>query len=162
MAESPIGLPVPKWAFDGDYVASTRFWSMVDEVETGCWLWRGNIGSHGYGSFLVAGEQFKAHRLSWFLTTGAWPEQSLDHLCRVRSCVNPDHLEDVDHRTNVMRGVSPFARNAAKTHCPQGHPFSQENTLIVNRGASRKCRTCHRRQQRETVARRREELRTHR
>lgn len=68
----------------------------------------------------------------------------LDHLCRVRCCVNPGHLEPVSHQVNALRGVSPTALNAAKTMCPVGHPYSIENTRISAAGY-RFCRECGRR-----------------
>ena len=141
--EDPFGLPPVLWT-DGvtEFVPSTRFWSMVDEDGNGCWLWRGTTDRGGYGSFHVAGEDFMAHRVAWFLTFGTWPVQTLDHLCCVRACVNSSHLEDVPQRVNTLRSDSPTARNARKTHCPAGHAFTAENTYIVNQGISRKCRAC--------------------
>jgi len=82
-----------------------------------------------------------AHRLSYETEIGPIPEGlELDHLCRVRSCVNPLHLEPVTHQENVRRGEGAnFWRN--KTHCPQGHEYTEENTGISNRN-NEKCRYC--------------------
>jgi len=66
----------------------------------------------------------------------------LDHLCRVKHCCNPDHLEAVTHYTNLHRGASIQARNAKKTHCKWGHEFTPENTYIIPSGAGRACRAC--------------------
>jgi hypothetical protein len=75
---------------------------------------------------------------------GAVPEGlELDHLCRVRGCVNPKHLEPVTHRENLMRGESWSAVNARKTHCPEGHPYDETNTYIDGKGR-RRCRECAR------------------
>jgi len=67
----------------------------------------------------------------------------IDHLCRVRCCVNPDHLEAVTHRENILRGNTFAAVNAAKTHCPKGHEYTPENTRI-HTGGRRQCIACSR------------------
>lgn len=91
------------------------------EDGTGCWVWAGTIDRHtGYGK--VAHEW--AHRAVYRFLRGDIPEGlTIDHLCRNRPCVNPDHLEPVPQRVNALRGVSFSAVNAAKTHCPQGHEY---------------------------------------
>ena len=97
-----------------------RFWSYVNKTNT-CWLWKGAL-IRGYGNFRRGKEgnfkNVRAHRFSYELVKGPINDQ-LDHLCRVRNCVNPDHLEDVDSRTNLLRGETAAARNAAKTECPR-------------------------------------------
>ena len=65
-----------------------------------------------------------------------------DHLCRVRSCVNPAHLELISVKQNVMRGTGLTAMNAKKTHCPSGHEYTPANTYIFPDGVERKCREC--------------------
>lgn len=68
-----------------------------------------------------------------------------DHLCRVRNCVNPAHLEPVTRRENVFRGIgNPTVENAGKTHCPQGHPYDEANTYHRAYDHSRQCRACNR------------------
>jgi hypothetical protein len=66
----------------------------------------------------------------------------IDHLCRVRNCVAPDHLEAVTQQENLRRGEA-GANNKIKTHCPHGHEYTPENTL-VNRSGSRVCVICKR------------------
>jgi len=85
-----------------------RFWDKVQaEPNTGCWLWDANTTRGGYGHFKVSGRMVYAHRLAYEKLVGPIPDGlSLDHLCRVPGCVNPDHLEPVTHAENVRRGDS--------------------------------------------------------
>ncbi len=90
------------------------------------------------------GKMLYAHRVSYELFVDAIPDGlTLDHLCRVRHCVNPSHLEPVTMRENLMRGDTAAAKNAAKESCPQGHPYSGDNLRITPKGY-RVCRTCTR------------------
>ena len=121
-----------------------RFWPKVDRSEqTRCWPWLAAKTGWGYGSFDIKGRDYKAHRIAYELLIGPIPEGlTLDHLCRNRACVNPAHLEAVSMRTNLLRGVGPPAQNAAKTHCPAGHPYDLFNTRSYH--GKRHCRTCSR------------------
>jgi hypothetical protein len=123
--------------------ALTRFWSRVDrEAPLGCWDWVAGKLSSGYGSFRTGNRAHVAHRYAYEALIGPIPDGlQLDHLCRNRSCVNPDHLEVVTQRVNLARGVSPPAINARKTHCSRGHEFTDENTYRSPDGY-RGCRTC--------------------
>lgn len=100
---------------------------------------------HGYVRVKVGGSRLAvhAHRLAYEAVKGPIPAGlQIDHLCRVRNCVNPDHLEAVTQQENVRRGrVGENTRS--KTHCPQGHPYDEANTYR-NPAGSRNCRTCHR------------------
>jgi hypothetical protein len=118
------------------------FWERVEKTET-CWLWKGSCTSEGYGQIQM-GRRFKlAHRYAYELLCGPIPDgKVLDHLCRVTACVNPDHLEAVTDRINSLRGISPSAKNAQKTACVNGHPFTAENTYTY--GGHRVCKTCSR------------------
>lgn len=119
-----------------------RFEKFVERVpEGGCWLWIGGLNADGYGLFCLSKrKQVSAHRWIYKYLVGTIPvDKELDHLCRVRCCVNPAHLEPVFHRENVMRGNGVAAKHAAKTHCAYGHLLEyQPNT---NR---RFCRECSR------------------
>jgi HNH endonuclease len=107
----------------------------------GCWLWTGTTSHGGYGSFRMDGRQQGAHRVAYVLFRGPIPDGlTIDHLCRVPGCVNPDHLEAVTMRENTLRGVSKVAQQARKTHCLRGHPLSGDNLWV--RGGKRFCRTC--------------------
>lgn len=124
-----------------------RLWSRVEKTRT-CWLWTGYCIPTGYGKMRANdGRLLYVHRIAYELLIGPIPDgMTLDHVaergCRHRNCVNPDHLEPVTHAENVLRGRSPSALWAARTHCNYGHEFTPENTYM-NRGA-RVCRTCTR------------------
>lgn len=124
-----------------DERTSARFWARVDKNGPGgCWLWTGAM-KNGYGSARVAGRTQVAHRLTWELAQGPIPEgMHIDHLCRVRACVNPDHLEPVTVAENNRRMVRDVYANA--THCKRGHLWT-ENASIHPRGY-RYCLACHR------------------
>jgi hypothetical protein len=115
------------------------------DPETGCWIWQRATSADGYGRVSVGGKVIPAHRRAYELLVGPIPKGlTIDHLCRNRPCVNPDHLEPVTNRENILRGNTLPAANAAKTHCKYGHPFSPENTWHDLKRGWRKCRTCMR------------------
>lgn len=122
-----------------------RFWSKVEVVD--CWTWTAATAGKGYGKYSVKVHNKwtypYAHRYSWELLVGPIPEgMTLDHLCKNRLCVNPDHLEVVTRGENTLRGASPPAKNLLKTHCPKGHEYSEENTRRTKGG--RLCIECKR------------------
>ena len=119
-----------------------RFWSLVDRSggPDSCWLWLGSSNAAGYGQFHWKAVRGLAHRYSYGITFGKVPiNLELDHLCRVRPCVNPQHLEPVTHKENSRRGIGGLG-NKIKTHCPSGHVYSIENTY--GWGGRRYCRAC--------------------
>lgn len=112
-----------------------------------CWHWRGARSSGGYGQIWVDGKLRPAHRVMYELKVAQVPEDLvIDHLCRVRHCVNPDHMEVVSQEENIRRGEG--GKNYRdKTHCPQGHPYAGDNLYTAPSG-NRLCRKCQRRHQR--------------
>jgi len=115
----------------------------VPEPNTGCWLWIGGLQNGGYGAFYFNTGMFAAHRVGYEIYKDKIPDGlTLDHKCRVRSCVNPDHLEVVTLKENILRGTGMSARNIKKTHCKNGHPFTDENTAMYQN--ARHCRKCYR------------------
>ena|SRR5215469_14381135 len=127
----------------GGYAAAvSRLLSKIRiDPSSGCWIWQGAL-SRGYGVIKIDGKMLKTHRVMF--RHGYGPIRKgfhLDHLCRVKACANPEHLEEVSPRENMMRGESIQALNARKTECDHGHKFSDENTYIDKRG-NRACKTC--------------------
>lgn len=120
-----------------------RFWAKVIKTDNH-WLWIGTL-TQGYGMFHLKGHgMIQAHRVSYEWASGSIPiGVEPDHICRVRRCVRPDHLELVTKRINILRGISFAALNARKTHCLNGHEFIGSNYRI-NRKGSRVCRLCDR------------------
>lgn len=118
--------------------------SYVPEPNTGCWLWTGSLTTSGYGHLSRKRKMLQAHRVSLELRGVAMPEgMVVDHVCRVRSCVNPDHLRVVTRRQNVIENsVSLPAKQVRNTHCPKGHPYAGENLSKWSR--HRVCMTCKR------------------
>ena len=117
-----------------------------------CWVWTAYLNHAGYGQMALDGVRHPAHRAVYMVLVGPIPEGlDLDHLCRNRACVNPDHLEPVTRSVNLSRGVGSGPRAALVTHCPAGHPYSPQNTYLSKRG--RNCRACHRISNREYARR---------
>jgi hypothetical protein len=130
--------------------AEERFWERIEKDQsTGCWNFRARYYSRGYAQFSVSGNgsdgsqvRVYAHRYSWELHRGPIPAGlSLDHRCRNTICCNPDHLEPVSLKENVLRSNGVFALNARKAMCKRGHQFTPQNTYSKRPG-ERRCRTC--------------------
>lgn len=127
------------------------FWAKVNkdgpvqpQMDSPCWIWTASHSPQGYGQYTITGVTSggNAHRIAYELVKGEIPTGlALDHVCRFRGCVNPDHLEPVTWEINTRRG------RALVTHCPQGHPYSGDNLILYygdprGTGPSKKCRAC--------------------
>ncbi len=130
--QSPRRTVTQRWA------AKVRFPTDPEE----CWEWIGGT-SRGYGRFWSGRSQVPAHRYGYERFIGPIPVGlTLDHLCRNRSCVNPEHLEPVSMRVNLLRGIGPAAKNARQTLCLRGHPLAGTNLYVRPSRHERVCRTC--------------------
>lgn len=134
-----------------------RFFAKVEKTDA-CWLWTAAKNNMGYGVFSVGGSLVLAHRFSYERNVGPIASGlTLDHLCRVPLCVNPEHLEPVTHAENVARGEGGKMWRE-KTHCPKGHPYEGYN-LIVTKAGYRACRECNNERGREYRRKKKETLR---
>ena len=123
----------------------------LKKIKTGdkkdCWLWISGKTHHGYGVFWINRKLVRAHRFSYELFNNKRIPDSLtiDHLCKNTSCVNPNHLEAVTMKENVLRGDSPTSKNFRKTHCINGHELSFENIYLLKNKEGcqhRQCKIC--------------------
>ena len=126
-----------------------RFWAKVDKTAD-CWLWTASL-SDGYGKF-NNGKNWRAHRYMWLIILRREIPEGLvlNHLCRNRHCVNPQHLETTTQEGNVRYS------SQLVTHCPAGHEYSEANTYFATSGGRqpfRMCRACHRERERARKAR---------
>jgi hypothetical protein len=113
------------------------------EPNSGCWLWDASLKDCGYGNVRWRGVVQPAHRVVYECLVGPIPDALvLDHKCRLRCCVNPEHLEIVTEQTNILRGVGMAAQWAKRTHCAKGHPFSGDNLRTEKRSRARICYIC--------------------
>ena len=114
---------------------------IVPEPNSGCWMWMAATNDGGYGNTTINGKRKYTHRAAYELLIGKIPDGlHIDHLCRVRSCCNPSHLEPVTHQENHKRGEA-GKYLADRTHCDKGHPFSGDNLVTRDKGY-RRCHTC--------------------
>lgn len=163
-----------RWLRHGDPLAlpprarkdpADRYWPKVDKDGPipayapglgACWLWTAGTDDKGYGHFYVPGPPpiHLAHVWSYVDKNGPVPDGlELDHLCRVPSCVRPDHLEPVTHQVNTKRGIPGWGKGL--THCPATHPYDAANTYVTP-GGYKVCRKCRADQDRERYLRKKE------
>ena len=108
-----------------------------------CWIFTDSLDKDGYGRVRCGDKKIFAHRLSYQIFIGQIPDGLvIDHLCRNRSCANPEHLEAVSNAENIRRGETGKILKD-KTHCPQGHEYNENNTRIKKSG-HRSCKECDR------------------
>lgn len=135
-----------------DQATQDRFWAKVRRCGTpaDCWLWAGASDKTGYGRVKVGASIPLVHRFAWESMRGPIPDGlHIDHLCRVRLCVNPDHMEPVSQRENTLRGDSPVAIAHRENRCKRGHDLS---AAYVRSNGSRTCRACQRQRRAEARA----------
>ena len=105
--------------------------------DKGCYLWQSPLDRDGYGTFYFRKKNRRAHRVSYYYTTGNIPEgMVVDHICGIRNCVKPDHLRLLTPRENALDSRGIGAINAKKTHCKNGHSFDRKY------GNQRYCSIC--------------------
>ena len=137
---------------------------LIDEIyanlesvtESGCLVWTRCTNAKGYGRVRFHGKMHLVHRVVWEAVRGPIPpDLQIDHLCRVRACANVDHLEVVNNRTNVLRGIGITAQHARKMYCIQGHELFGNNLYkpSPNQPLKRICHICKNAQQRRRRAR---------
>ena len=116
-----------------------RFWSLADKSGD-CWIWNGTTGAGGYGTFWLDGKHNKAHRMAYRYSGGELPDDlTIDHLCRVIRCVNPEHLEAVTNEENASRAWKHRVRG---DRCRRGHVY-EGNSFIDHKNAIQ-CVLCRR------------------
>ena len=130
--------------------AAERFWGYVPERSPWpdeCWEWRGAINPNGYGKFALHKNVARyAHRMAWILSGSELPRgMEIDHACRNRACVKPEHLVLVERGYNAAQGVArALERRAQSTACRRGHPWTSETTKWRASPPGRICRVCFR------------------
>lgn len=135
---------------DSEYLGRIKSKCIVDST-TGCWLFQGFIYPRtGYGASCYRGKQMRAHRVAYICAKGPIPDgMDICHTCDIRHCCNPDHLWAGTNEQN-LHDASDKGRHHCqlKTHCPQGHPYDEQNTLWIKTksytGVGRQCKACNR------------------
>ena len=125
----------------GDTRLPKRFWSKIKVEDDGCWAWTATQNVKGYGFFYWNGRMRRAHRVAYEMLAKQIPSAlQCDHICRVRNCCNPAHIDLVTSRENTNRGdIGRIEKK--KTHCPRNHPYSGNNVYVDKKGG-RNCRSC--------------------
>ena len=111
---------------------------------THCWISDRVKQPNGYTKIGVGGSTLLTHRVAYEAFIGPIPDGlQIDHRCKQKACCNPDHLEPVTCRENLLRGDTLTAAQVAATHCKRGHPYDEANNYIrADRPGVRGCRAC--------------------
>lgn len=160
-AETVVNLPPsewPEWLAADHRAQPRRFASSVpvvqrvllrsesapcERLDTDCWLYRGSLDDAGYSCLRIKQKNDRGHRITWEALHGPVPpELHLDHLCRVHSCVNPEHLEPITPGVNTYDRAFWASGFPKTTHCPLGHEMTEANTYYRPSGKGRMCRDC--------------------
>lgn len=130
--------------------ATERFLSSFEiDIRSGCWFWTKHLTWHGYGRFWTDNREWPAHRYSMLLFKGEYhefPKLIIDHKCRNKNCVNPDHLHYVSYEENMKNMVR---RSHYSTTCRRGHPYNEKKNARTYPNGYRYCRACHNLRQRK-------------
>lgn len=146
-ATPPISHPAKLWHMTPPEIVLSRIKSKTIVVGS-CFIWIG-LTDKGYGKISYNNKTYRVHRLVWELLINKCPANLVaDHLCRNRACWNPNHLEWVTNKENILRGRSPSAKNALKTHCCNGHELIESNLKRRSNRSYRECLTCSRERRR--------------
>ncbi len=160
----PLTQPRPQRSYADSDKCKMEFLRKVNRTDE-CWEWMGAKSGNGYGMFYVSGKLEHAHRVAFKLFVGPLErDMHIHHRCNHRYCVNPDHLTALSQADHNLIGDVISARNARKTHCPKGHPYDADNTMIEqlpNGRTGRKCRACGRERANRYYRTLKERLTTH-
>ena len=144
-------------SFAPDVPLIERVLRRSERVESGCWLYQGSLDSGGYSCLRIGQRNDRGHRITWQAANGEIPEgKHIDHLCRIRSCVNPEHLEPVTVRENTFMRALWVGDLPKQTHCPNGHEMTPENIYHRPDNGSRQCRACIRNRSKKQLVKLRE------
>lgn len=126
-------------SFFDDRVPARVWGRLLPNPETGCWIWQGCVLSGGYGQLRSGEKRFFVHRFMFEAFNGPILDGLvIDHLCEVKLCANPAHLEAVTAAENTRRH---FLVRHLRTHCPRGHEITDDNVYVM--GGYRRCKVCH-------------------
>ena len=115
-----------------------RFVASIERDNNGCWLWTSTLNSRGYARISIRNKMVLAHRWIWMRWNGPIPDDLVvDHLCEVKRCVNPDHMQLLTSQENIRRSCP------LKTHCPRGHELDIVGFYLDRSNGARKCKVCH-------------------
>lgn len=135
----------PAWGNEFTFVEPMhRFMDSVDVGSSGCWLWNKSTDVNGYSQFSIRGQMMKGHRFIYEIYIGNIEDGlEIDHLCRVRHCVNPEHLEAVTHAENLRR-MPRHRTEQWQSSCKNGHPLTEGNYFIRSDSGTKRCRIYNR------------------